>query len=410
METKSSLTVMQEFRRSWRVVLAAMLGLGFGAGASLYWFGVLIKPLAVAFGWSNSVISGWALALTVALNVCAPVSGLLADRKGARFVALWSIPLVSVTFISVGLFMHTVWILYAGAFIIGAAGSGSACYIRAINSWLDAGRGFALGVAFCGNALTAMFLPRLTQMIVDSMGWRLGFIFLGAMTLVPLPVTYMWLHERRDGVEHRQVAQETGYRMLEVLRLRAFWLIGVAGLLYFLFFVGMQFSLIPFLTDGGLSRANAALYAGAMGAFVLIGKLVTGALYDRFHAPFVIASLLLADVGAIALLALFQNDHAIVGLAVIGFVHGALMPGIPYCITRYFGLRFFGGISGLNSVLFGLSALGPLLFSMLRDSSGSYGSSLFVSGGLAIGAATLFTFLGFHSYLPVAAAQVPEKL
>jgi predicted MFS family arabinose efflux permease len=94
------------------------------------------------------------------------------------------------------------------------------------------------------------------------MGWRIGFVFMGAMTLLPLPAAFLWLHERRETAGRTPVPPETGYQMLEVLRLRAFWLIGLGGLLYFLCYMGVQFSLVPFLTDRGMSRANAAYYAG----------------------------------------------------------------------------------------------------------------------------------------------------
>jgi len=101
---------------------------------------------------------------------------------------------------------------------------------------------------------------------------------------------------------------------------------------------------------------------------------------------------------AVVILALSHDRGIILGLAIIGFVHGGMMNGVPYCVVRYFGVKFFAGIFGLISVLLGLSSFGALLFSHLRDISNSYEASLFVSGGVLIGAAALLARLGFHPY------------
>jgi predicted MFS family arabinose efflux permease len=326
---------------------------------------------------------------------------MLADRFGARRIALWSIPLIALGFAGVGLTMNSLWMLYLGALIVGIAGSGSATYTRAISGWFDSGRGVALGIAFSGIGLTAIAGPRITQMVVDSMGWRIGFVFMGGMTLVPLPAVYFWLYERRESAGRQSAAPEPGYLMLEVLRLPAFWLIGGGGLLYFLCYTGVQFNLIPYLTDSGMSRASAANYAGALGAFVLIGKLIAGAILDRWRAPIVLSLVLMVDALAIASLVLFKERDLVLCLGAIGFAHGSVMNGVPYCVSRFFGMRFFASISGMISILLGLSALGPLLFSVLRDVSGSYSASLFVSSGLVLGAAALFATLGFQSYYPI---------
>lgn len=111
-----------------------------------------------------------------------------------------------------------------------------------------------------------------------------------------------------------------------------------------------------------------------MGAFTLIGKLIAGTVFDRSRAPFVLAFLLLVDAVAVFMLVSVQTSTAIFALAIVGFVQGAVMAAIPYCVVRYFGLKFFASISGMINFLLGLSAFGPVLFSILRDTSGSYSS------------------------------------
>jgi OFA family oxalate/formate antiporter-like MFS transporter len=377
-----------------------MLGLGLSGGASLYWFGVMVGPLSHRFGWSTSELSGWALVVHVTSYLLGPLSGVLIDRIGARTMALWSIPVVVAGFTGVGLGLHALWMLYLGAFVVGASNSCFTVFTRAINTWFSAGRGIALGIAYSGAGITSIVGPRLTLWVVDSYGWRMGFVFMGLLTLLPLPAAYFWLKERRFD-EARQLGTpqgESGHAMRKALSLPAFWCIGGGCLLYFLAYNGIQFGLIPLLTEEGLSRANAADYAGLMGIFILVGKLASGLAFDRFRMAFALAGFLLADAFALIALGFFHRAGALSGLVVIGFTQGAMMSGFPYAVARYFGVKFFAGISGLISILLSLSAFGALLFSRLHDVFGSYHVSLAGASALLFGAAVLFRLLGRRPY------------
>jgi len=375
-----------------------MIGLGFAATSNLYWFGVVIAPLSHAFGWSTADISGWAVVVATVQYLFAPITGAWIDRLGARSVALVSMLVGAGVFCLVGAVMNSLWILYVGAVIYGLGASVIFTpYTRTINGWFVAGRGLALSVAFSGVAITASVVPRIAQAVVDSLGWRAGFYFMGAISLVPLVPVLFWLRERREAPDILPIP-EVGYPTSEALRIAPFWLLGVGWCSYYLLYAGVQFSLIPILTDSGLSRAAAASSIGIVAIFILIGKLLAGVIFDRLRAPFLLAGLLLVEIAGLVTLALFPKDHAVAALAIIGLVHGAMIAGNPYCVAQYFGLRCFGGISGMLSVLASVSAAGSLIFSRLRDISGSYASSLLASTLLAFLAAAIITLLGFQPY------------
>jgi hypothetical protein len=80
-----------------------------------------------------------------------------------------------------------------------------------------------------------------------------------------------------------------------------------------------------------------------------------------------------------------------------------MMNGFPYSVARYFGVRFFGSISGLISVLLSVSAFGSLLFGSLHERTGNYHLSLDVGSGILVCAAVLFVFLGTRRYFNDAA-------
>jgi predicted MFS family arabinose efflux permease len=290
-----------------------------------------------------------------------------------------------------------------GALIVGVSNSFLTTYTRTINTWFSASRGLALGIAYCGAGITSIFGPRISLAVVDSYGWRAGFVFMGLATLIPLPFVYFWLQEKRFA-PRQQSAPETGHGLKIALKLPAFWLIGIGCLLYFFAYNGIQFGLIPLLNEEGLSRAQAANYAGLMGIFIFLGKLLSGLTFDRFRMPYVLAVCLAADGAALIALSKIHTVSPGVALGVIGFAQGAMMSGFPYSVARYFGVRFFGSISGLISVLLSVSAFGSLLFGSLRERSGSYYLSLYVCSGILVCAAVLFVFLGTRRYFNDAAA------
>jgi len=230
-----------------------------------------------------------------------------------------------------------------------------------------------------------------------------GFVFMGAMTLLPLPAVFFWLQERRFAAGRKAPQPEVGDKMFEALRRPTFWLLGGGCLLYFLSYNGIQFGLIPLLTHEGLSGPTPRIMRASW-AFLFGGKLVSGVTFDRFRMPFVLATVLVADAVAFVALALLRQSGVVVSLAIIGFAHGSMMNGFPYSVARYFGVKFFGGISGLISVLLSLSSFGALLFSNLRDGSvrtESRCSSLVVS---CWGVGVIWV-LGFHPYYATTTAR-----
>jgi len=81
-----------EFRLGWKVLLAAMLGVAFGASPIPFnTIGFFMGPLNAEFGWSRAEIAAGVTIFGIVASLLAPVFGSLADRYGVRPVALWSL-------------------------------------------------------------------------------------------------------------------------------------------------------------------------------------------------------------------------------------------------------------------------------------------------------------------------------
>ncbi len=405
-----------EFAASWRVVLVALLGTIVGIyGVSFYSFGVFVGPLSHSQGWSLSSVTAWVMFWSLGQIVTLPLIGRFADRFGARATVLISVPLFAAALAGVALVGTQIWAFYALALLVGCLGTGVSLmtYGRIINGWFHAGRGTALGIIAAGTGVSAIFAPRMMQAVVDKFGWRFGFVMLGVIALLIWPLVAAWLIERREVAEPGDMRPVPGLTVDEALRTLAFWLIA-AGLLLSNAALGANIMLIPFLSSGGLSRADASMFAGLLGLFTMAGNLALGHTIDRgVPVSRLLAGALAVQALGFALLGATGVRYAVLAIPVIGFCIGGATASGGYAIARYFGLKSYGQLFGLLGIAIGVGiGLGPVAFSWLHDLTGQYGPPFGLFAGMLMLAAVFFLLLG---RCPPAdqrspAAIVPEAL
>lgn len=394
----------EEFRRSWRIVAAAMIGLGFGyAGLAVYCFGVFVDPLAKAFGWSLTAIGGWTLFANIGYCMVVPFAGRLTDRLGVRRVVMLSIPFFSVTLASMCMLRGNLWALYASGVAVGCVGAGTTAitYGRAVNSWYNVGRGTALGLMTAGLGLASTLTPSLLQGTADRFGWRMGFLLMALIALCPLPLMYFWLNER-SGPEKRnaQPTEESGDTRRMALRRPVFWILGTAYNLTCLADGGILVYLVSFLSDAGMSRSRAAFHAGLLGISSMVGRLIGGIVIDRLHVAVVCAFFLAAQAVACLAFAVHELRYATVVVLVIGFALGAESNGVLYSTARYFGMKAFSEIWGILSLSSGVGlGFGSVLFGHLVGESRNYGAAFLVCAFLLFGAAAFFAYMRRYPFL-----------
>jgi MFS family permease len=89
----------------------------------------------------------------------------------------------------------------------------------------------------------------------------------------------------------------------------------------------------------------------------------------------VLASSILALTIGLALLAVptMTLGWAVAAVLMFGLAYGSLSPIFPYLISRYFGMRSFGGLFGFMNCLYTVAfALGPTLAGRVYDTTHSY--------------------------------------
>jgi len=362
----------------WKIVLAGFFGVMVSFAAIVpYTFGLFLKPLTASFGWHREATSaGFSIAaLTVA--AASPGLGFLLDRFRPRSIILPCIVVFSAAYASLALLTPHLLHFYLTFFVIGLVGNGTAYigYSRAISTWFNRRRGFALSIMLAGSALGAMVLPVLAQAVITHLGWRAAYLTLGVLAFaVGFPLTAAFVRERPVAQQDRNVSTDFGEPVAKALATPAFWIIAATVCLYAISVNGAIAHLSALLTDRGISASGAAWSVSIIGATSLVGRLLTGLFLDRFFGPRVSQIMLLMTVLGIVLLSVANSLTAgLIAAGLIGFSMGSEGDITPYLLGRYFGLKRFSTLYALTWTTYAVGgATGPILVGRVFDTLGSY--------------------------------------
>jgi predicted MFS family arabinose efflux permease len=301
-------------------VLTTAVGFSFHSIAT-YASGLFIEPLEQEFGWSRSEISiGLAIA-AMATVPFSPVMGAFIDRWGSRRIALPGLVLTACSLAAFGTVGDSIahwialWCVYA---FIGLSVK-STVWTHAISSTFHAGRGLALAVMLSGTALAQALVPPAARWLIADFGWREAWFWLGfAWCLPALLLAFFFLKDQRVEAPSAATSQElatTDSRMTVGQAFRNPSLLKLALATFIMMTLGLAVivHLVPVLSERGLTRETAAWVAGLSGIAGIAGKLITGALMDRFDGA-TIGAITLASAGlGFALLVLPSGSAGTLG-------------------------------------------------------------------------------------------------
>ncbi len=361
----------------WSVLAAAFVGVMVSFAPIVpYTFSLFLDPLHNVFGWQRQSIGGAFALAAITVALVSPLIGLLLDRFPPRRIILPAILVFAAALASLSHLGPDIRRFYLTFFMMGLVANGTAqfAYTRTLFTWFSRHRGLALALLLTGSGVGAIALPPATQWFITHHGWRSGYLFLGAIALLGLPLTAL-LVRNRTATHHAFIAEATaGVSVGEALRSLPFWVLAAIIMLSAFSENGLVTNMAAMLHDHGVTLAAAALALSVRGGAGILGRLGTGYLIDRLPAQRIqTLILLLAAAGTLVLAFAGTPPVALLGAAMLGAGLGSEADIAPYLLARYFGRKHFSVLYGLTWTAYAVGgATGPLVIGHLYDRHGTY--------------------------------------
>ncbi|WP_158241512.1 nitrate/nitrite transporter [Novosphingobium sp. TH158] len=394
-----------EFRRNWRPLAGAFLGIGSALSLNTYILSTFAPYFIAEFGWTKEQWT-WLSVVQMMVIFSIPVSGRLADRFGVwrtAAVGALSYPLflVAIAFMD-GSLMTYFWIYVIQTIVCST--TTSTVYNRVVAQAFVRNRGLAMGLAGSGAPLIGAIGAPLISLYVQNYGFSAGYVLVAAFCMA-CAVGTLWLLK---GVKDEPTKASARADYGAVLSDRAFWIMLAAT-----FLVNVPFSLATTqikLVSGeqGLPDTAAALMVTAIGLASVAGRFIFGIAIDRLNPPRVAAFGFALPVLGLLLLASPLDSFAVVlfAMVLIGFAFGSEADVVPVLVARHFGIARFGTVVGLLTAAMGAAmAGGSILIALVQRATGSFNGYLFVAAAMTAVGSLLFLMLGGRRFTPVPTAH-----
>lgn len=393
--------VGQRFFYGWVIVAVAMLAIFASGPAQSHMIGVFKLYIITDLQISNSEFA-WAYgSATLVAAFCLPMMGRFLDRVGARRMLTVVTILLSVTCLLFSIIGGFIWLalgfaalrfLGQGSLMLGAS--------NMVSQWFHRRRGFALGLLAIGFAISISFHTRAAQWLIELVGWREAWLWVGGITLLTLlpPIVLFVISKPEDvglspdgvapglaatAVEESMKGPAVDLTLAQALRTPAFYIIAASLFSLSMLVTALHFEQVSIFAAQGLTPEVATTISSVTAVTMILLMPTLGRMLDRFRTEYMFAGGLL--VLALTLLSASQITD-IWSAAVFAFAFGAAnavsMTYYTFMWPRYFGRRHLGSIQGTGQMIGVVGAsIGPLPLALAQDYFGSYNGMLV---GLAI--------------------------
>ncbi len=373
----------------WRIlalasVTASLTGPGQTIGVSVF-----VDHFIVDLGISRSQVSAAYLVGTLVAALGLPMVGRKIDRVGVRTAMAaigfaFGVALVGMAGVS-GFVALTI-----GFFAIRFTGQGSLALVSnvAVTHWFDKKRGTALGIFSTAMAIMMALIPVGLNLVIEAYSWRTAWIAAAVVIWVVVIPIARWgmidhpsdVGQRPDGTdvvtgETDTVSTRTSLDRSQAIRTGRFWIVVAASGTVGMLSTALNFHQISMMSEAGLSATEAAVMFLPQVIGAALSGLFFGFLADRMTGR----SLIPITMGLLALsmfltLVLAPGVAVIIYAIALGAAGGSSRTVTATLLPRWFGVGHIGAIQGTAFlVTVGATAVGPVLFSLAKDTVGSYG-------------------------------------
>ena len=397
---------MEEFDKGWKPLLAATIGTMCGIFTlTNYSQGFFVGPVTAEFGWSPpQFFLSYTVMMCLGL-LTGPIVGSMAERVGLRTIGVLGLIGHSAGYVLLSFNTGSLALWYASWALLAMLGAGSLpiVWTSVLNGWFRKHRGKAIGITMAGTGLGAFFLPPIVEFLISNYGWRNAYrgVGLGAL-IISLPVVFGMFRENiadvgshKEGSPHSSLGW--GMTRPEAMKTARFWILGAVLFLTVIVLAGFLSNFERLMTEKGFERSDIAKIAAIIGLTVIIGRLLVGALVDKFWAPGVAAVFfVLPTLGLFLLLSDNVSFNVALMVAIlIGLAAGAELDLLAYLTSKFFGPAHYAAIFGAVIAFFTVGAgIAPPFFGAIAQATGGYSAVIMLAIGMLVVSIGLFLLLG----------------
>ncbi|MFA1821724.1 OFA family MFS transporter [Virgibacillus oceani] len=390
---------MDKVKNRW-LIAAAAVGLHLSIGSAYAW-SVFTNPMVNQYGWEQTQVS-------TAFSIAIFMLGFSAAFMG-RFIEKWGprkSGMIAAIFFGIGVagsgfatMMESLLLLYFFYGIIGGIGLGIG-YITPVSTlvkWFPDRRGLATGLAIMGFGFAAMISGPAAASLIESIGIPITFLILGAVYFIVMTASAQYLSPPPNGwapkgfKEKQEAAASKGkinkdlsqLTAKEAIKTRRFWL------LWFMLFINVTCGIAILAVASpmgqeiaGMTAIAAAAMVGILGVFNGGGRLGWASLSDYIGRPNVYTTFFVIQIVAFFILPYATNPILFqILLFAILTCYGGGFASVPAYIGDLFGTKQLGAIHGYILTAWAMAGVvGPILLSLIYDSTNSYNITMVIFG------------------------------
>ncbi len=386
--------------RRWLALFASFCILAIAFSFGLFSLPAFYPVLIKQFGWSHAAAAAGGSIVLLLIGTFSPVVGWLVDRYSPKAVLLSGVLTVALALALLSR-AQSLPAYYADCLVLGIGTSAVSILPNSIliAPWFARGRASAVGLINAGIGMGGI-APLLATSQFDRRGIGGTFLFLALWMAIPLALIILAVprgSDPRPSEPHRSeprpsVSAPPAPSLAALLRMPLFWIFGFSVFFAAHSMVAVQQNLVLYLRGQHIGAARAALALSLAVWSSAPGKVISGAISDKFSARLgVIFSVLCIGVGITTLLSASPASGLIFLFAVIfGLGYGGIFNATPAIVFEYFGTRGVGAVMGLFLVFFGLgTSSGGLLAGYLFDRTHRYSVPFTLDLALAASAVLL---------------------
>ena len=367
---------------------------------------LIAKDLSIS---TTSIASAYAFATLLAAFGLTRM-GVFVDRYGARNVLIFVSICLGFSCIAFGAAMGVITLSLAfmvlrffgqGSMMLGAT--------NLVAQWFSEKRGVAMSILMLGFSASMAIHPKLGLWLIEQVGWREAWMWLGFATWVMMvPLLWILVYDkpeplglRPDGTpistsESTQASAEiSGLKLLQSIRTPAFWIVGAGLFTTAMLITTLFFFQVPIFDQQGLSAEVATDMFGVSALVMALSMPLIGRTLDQTNPKYVFAlTLILLAVCLAGITLVTTQMTAVIYALCFGVLTGTNMTLFGFMWAHYFGRKHLGSIQGVGQALGVIGAsLGPLPLGIAFDKYGSYTEALHFLAFMPIACAILASFL-----------------